>query len=94
MAHYRSFHSWEEICYREELEKKTVDEKKLKFLLFVYSTHKQLHNDVGLDGNAYVKQGQAALTAVTDVIKESVWFIIVYCFFTVGSVTYTQIYFL
>jgi len=31
-------------------------------------------------------QGQAALTAVTGVIKESAWFIIVSCFFTVGSV--------
>jgi len=31
---------------------------------------------------------QAALTAVTDVRKESVWFIIVYCFFTVGSINF------
>jgi len=30
-------------------------------------------------------QVKAALTAVTDVIKEFVWFIIVHCLFTVGS---------
>ena len=35
----------------------------------------------------------AALIAVTDVIKESVWFIIVHCFFTVGSVTILQLSF-
>jgi len=33
-------------------------------------------------------QIQAALTAVTDVITESVWFIMVYCFLTVGSVKF------
>jgi len=48
------------------------------FLLFVYSTHKKLHNEVGLGGNLYSTQGQAALIAVTDVIKETVWFINVY----------------
>jgi len=36
-------------------------------------------------------QVQAASTAVTDVIKESVWFIIVYCFFTVGDVKFLQL---
>jgi len=38
-------------------------------------------------------QVQAALTAVTDVIKESVWFIIVYCFFTAGSAKFLQLSF-
>jgi len=36
-------------------------------------------------------QVQAALTAVTDIIKESVWFIIVYCFFIVGSMKFLQL---
>jgi len=68
--------------------------KNVKFLLYVYSTHEQLHNEVGLDGNAYGTQGQACFTAVTDVIGESAGFIIVYCFFTVGSVKHMQIPFL
>ena len=38
-------------------------------------------------------QVQGALTAVTDVIKESVWFILVYCFFTVGSEKFLQLSF-
>ena len=36
---------------------------------------------------------QAALTAVTDIIKESVWFIILYCFFTVGRAKFLQLSF-
>jgi len=36
-------------------------------------------------------QAQAALTAVTDVTKEPVSFIIVYCFFTVGGVKCLQL---
>ena len=39
-------------------------------------------------------QVQAASIAVTDVIKESVWFIIVYSFFTVGSVEFLQLSFM
>jgi len=35
----------------------------------------------------------SCLTAVTDVIKESVWFLIVFCFFTVGSVKFLQVSF-
>jgi len=44
-----------------------------------------------LGNNRSNLQVQAALTAVpvTD-IKESVWFIIVYCFFTVGSVKFSN----
>jgi len=38
-------------------------------------------------------QVQAALTAVTDAKKESVWFIIVYCFFTAGSAKFLQLSF-
>jgi len=38
-------------------------------------------------------QVQATLTAVTDAIKESVWFTIVYCFFTVGSAKFLQLSF-
>jgi len=38
-------------------------------------------------------QVKAASTAVTDVIKEFVWFIIVYCFFTVGSVKFLHLSF-
>jgi len=38
-------------------------------------------------------QIQAVLTAVTDVTKESVWFIIVYCFLTVGSVKFCNDHF-
>jgi len=30
---------------------------------------------------------------VADVVKESVWFIIIYCFFTVGSVKFLQFIF-
>jgi len=58
------------------------------FPLFVYSTHKRLQYEVGLDGNVCSAHRQAALTAVTDVIKESVCLIIVCCFFTVGSVKF------
>jgi len=65
-----------------------VDEKTLRFLLFVYSTHKKLHGGVGVDGNVYSTHGQATLTAVTDVIQSVWWFIIVYCFFTVSSVKF------
>jgi len=36
---------------------------------------------------------QAALTAVTDVMKESVWFTIAYCFFLVGSMKFLQLSF-
>jgi len=50
--------------------RKAVVEKHLKFLLFIYSTHKKLHNEVGLERKIYSTQEQAALTAVTDVIKE------------------------
>jgi len=40
----------------------------------------------------YITQGQATLTAVTDLIVESVWwFIIVHCFCTVGSVKFLQL---
>jgi len=38
-------------------------------------------------------QMQASLTEVANVIKESVWFIIVYCSFTVGSVKFLQLSF-
>ena len=38
-------------------------------------------------------QVQAALNAVTDITKESVWFIIIYCFFTVGTVKFLQLSF-
>jgi len=44
--------------------------KKPKFLLFVYSTHKKLHNDIGLEGKICSTQEQAVRTTVTDVIKE------------------------
>jgi len=43
--------------------------KKRKFLLFVSSTHKKLHNEAGLDENVYSRQGQAALSAVTGIIR-------------------------
>jgi len=50
-----------------------IEEEKLwmtkhTFLLLVYSTNKKRH-DVGLDGNVYGMQGQAALTALTDVLR-------------------------
>jgi len=50
-----------------------VNQKTLRCCLF---NTKKLHSDVGLDGNVYSRQGQAAfpLTAVTE---ESVWFILV-----------------
>jgi len=72
--------------------RKSCGWKNLKFLLFVCSTHKKLHSEVGLDGNVYSKQRQAALAAVTDtdVLEESVWFIIVYGFFIVGDVKFLQ----
>jgi len=41
--------------------------------------------------NVYNMQGQAALSAATDVIKEYVWFINVICFFTVGSMKFLQL---
>jgi len=34
--------------------------KMLKIVLFLFSTHKKLHNDVVLDGNVYCARGQAA----------------------------------
>jgi len=64
-----SFHSWMEICSREESGRWRCGWKNVNFLLFVYSTNKKLQNDFGLDGNVYSTQGQAALTAVTDVIR-------------------------
>jgi len=36
---------------------------------------------------------QAALPAVTDIMKESVWFIIVYCCFIGGSAKFLQLSF-
>jgi len=38
-------------------------------------------------------QVQTVLNAVTDITKESVWFIIIYCFFTVGTVKFLQLSF-
>jgi len=38
-------------------------------------------------------QVKAALTAVNDVIKGSVWFFVVYCFFTAGSAKFLQLSF-
>ena len=61
-----------------------MDENTLNFYLFVHSTHKKLHNEVGSDGNVYNTRRQAALTAVTDVIKDSVCFPNGYYFFSVG----------
>jgi len=50
---------------------KAVDEK-TRFLWFIYSTHKELHNEVGLDEKMSTgTQGQTALTAVTDVLKRT-----------------------
>jgi len=48
------------------------------------------HIKLCLDENVYIysTQGQASLTAVTDVIKESVWFIIVCSFFTASRVKF------
>jgi len=43
------------------------------FIICLFNAWK-LHNEVGLNGNVYIKQGQAALTAVPDVIKEYVRF--------------------
>jgi len=45
--------SWDEIC--------------LFFIIF-YSTNKKMH-EIDIDGNAHSTQGQAALTAVTDVAR-------------------------
>jgi len=60
-----------------------VDEKTSNFIMSLFNTQK-LHNEVGLDGNVYSTKRQAAITAVNDVIEESVWFVIVYYFFAVG----------
>jgi len=46
-----------------------------------------------LSGSKRKLQVQAALTVVIDVIKESVWFIIVYCFFPGGGVKFLQLSF-
>ena len=67
-----------------------MDEKNLSFYYLFFQYIKMLPNDVGLDGNVCSRQGQAALTALTDVLKESVWVIIVCCFFTVGSGEFLQ----
>jgi len=73
VAHYRrNFNFWAAICSKEELGRKSCG-KNFKFLLFVYSTHKKLHGEVGLDGNVCSTQEPAASTAVTDIRKESVW---------------------
>jgi len=45
------------------------------------------------NGNVCSTPAQVALTAVTDVIKESVLFIFIYCFFKVGSVKFLQLSF-
>ena len=57
-----NFNSWEGKLWK----------KNLKFSLFVYSTSKKLHSQVGLDGNVYITQGQGVSTAMTNVIKQSV----------------------
>jgi len=44
------------------------------------------------DDNRSILQVQATLTAVTDLIKKSVWFMIVYCFFTVCSVEFLHLF--
>ena len=41
-------------------ERKAVDEKNLKFILFVYSTHKKLHDEFSIDRNVYSTQEQAS----------------------------------
>jgi len=100
-------HTWIVVLKRESLgsqsrklfqagigEKKLRGWKNFKFLLFVYSTLKKLHHQVGLDGRVHSTQGHAALTAVTDIKKESVWFVIVYCFCTAGSVKFLRLSFL
>jgi len=46
---------------------------------------------ITMSKNVYNMQGQAALSAATDVIKEYVWFINVICFFTVGSMKFLQL---
>ena len=72
---------------------KTADEKFLScYYLFMHQI--KTAQRVGLDGNVYSAQGQASLTAMTDVIKEAFWFLIVYCFFTVGGVKFLQLSFL
>jgi len=53
--------------------------KNLSFYYLFIQHIKKLHNEVGLDVNVYSTQGQTALTAVTHAMKESVWFMIVYC---------------
>jgi len=60
------FNSWEEICSREKLWKK----KPQVFNICSFNTSK-LH-EVSLYGNVYSTQGQAALPAVTDVIRSLV----------------------
>jgi len=47
--------------------------KSFKYLLFVYSTHKKPHGEVGSDGNVCSTQEPTASIAVTDIRKESVW---------------------
>jgi len=74
-------------------EEKAVNEKKLKLLLFVHSTHKKNYTRRLLEMRIYSTQTQTALTAVADVIKDSVWFIAVYCFFSVDSVKFLQLSF-
>jgi len=49
-----------------------VDEKNSSFYYLFMQHMKTLHNEVGLDANVHSTQGQASLTAVTDVIKEPV----------------------
>jgi len=57
-------------------------------------TSSLINHNMRLSGsNCSNLQVQAALTAVTDVIKESVWFIFVCCFFTVGSAEFLQLLF-
>jgi len=47
-----------------------LDEKTYIFIICL-STQKKLHKDIGFDGNVYSMQGQAALTTVSDIRKES-----------------------
>jgi len=58
-----------------------VEERTLTFYYFFIQHTKNC--EVDLDGNVYSTQGQAVSIAMTNVIKESAWFITVYCFFTV-----------
>jgi len=63
-----NFNSWEKICFREELRGKGMDDKNLSFY-YLFIQHIKTAQRGWFRWQVYSLQGQAALTAVPDVVS-------------------------